>query len=123
MKVLKLVTGILCMILFLIVILQSCAVGFVTAVEGTDGDLSSTSGLLVAVFMLTGGIVQVATRKNEGKGGSIACLILFAIAAVIGLTEDGMYGSGDLVVWSGYCAVLAVINFICLFIKKKKVEE
>ena len=69
MKVWKLVSGILSMILFVLVAFQSCAVGLSNALEEND-EVSGSAGIIVAVLMLAGGIVSVATRKSQGKGGN-----------------------------------------------------
>ena len=118
MKVWKLVSGILSIILFVIVTFQSCAAGLSNTLE-ENGEVSGTAGVLVAAFMLAGGIVSIATRKSEKNGGNIALIILFGLAALIGFTN---YGSlSDLAIWSGWCvinAVLAIVSFIS--IKKQK---
>lgn len=116
MKIWKLVSGILSMILFVIVVFQSCAAGVVNALEESE-DVSGSAGILVAVFMLTGGIVSVATRKSEKKGGNIALIILFGLAALIGLTNYGTYS--DLVIWSVWCLINAVLAVVDIIISKK----
>ena len=70
MKTWKLVSGILSIILFALVAFQSCAAGMSNALE-ENGEVSGSAGIIVAVLLLTGGIVSVATRKSSGKGGSI----------------------------------------------------
>ena len=71
MKTWKLVSGILCIVLFVIVMFQSCAVGFMNTVEGSE-EFSGTAGMIVAFMMLSGGIVSVSTRQSNGKGSNIA---------------------------------------------------
>ena len=75
MKVFKLVAGILCIALSLLITLQSCAVGFGNAMFST-GEVSGSAGLIVAVMLLAGGIVMIATRKSESAGGEIANTIM-----------------------------------------------
>ena len=58
MKTWKLVSGILCIVLFVVVMFQSCAVGFMNTVEGSE-EFSGTAGMIVAFMMLSGGIVSV----------------------------------------------------------------
>lgn len=117
MKVWKLVSGILSMILFALVTFQSCAAGVSNALED-NGEVSGSAGILVAVLMLAGGIVSVATRKSTKKGGNIALIVLFGLAALIGFTLYGSYS--DLAIWSGWCLINAVIAVIALIINKKK---
>ena len=116
MKVWELVSGILSMILFALVTLQSCAAGVANALE-ENGETSGSAGLLVAVLMLAGGIVSVATRKSTKKGGNIAMIVLFGLAALIGFANYGSYS--DLAIWSGWCLINAVLAVIALIIGKK----
>ena len=112
MQIWKLVSGILSIILFAIVSLQTCEAGLSNIL--TDSvEVSGSAGIAVAVLMLTGGIVSVATRKSQGKGGSIALIILFGLAALIGFVEHGSFS--DLAVWSFWCVINAVVAFISLF--------
>ena len=120
MKVWKLVSGILSIILFVFVSFQSCAAGLSNALEA-NGEASGTAGIMVAVFMLAGGIVSIATRKAKGKGGNIALIILFGIAALVGFTNYGSYS--DLAIWSGWCLINAVLAVIAMIIGKKKIED
>lgn len=112
MKTWKLVSGILSMILFVLVAVQSCAAGLVNALEDNGGS-SGSVGIFVGILMLSGGIVSVATRKSQGKGGNIALVILFGLAALMGFAGSGNYS--DLVIWAFWCfinATLAVVAMI-----------
>ena len=112
MKTWKLVSGILSIILFVIVMLQSCAAGMVNALEDNGGS-SGSVGVFVAALMLAGGIVSIATRKKTGNGCNIALIVLFGMAAVLGIVGHGNYS--DLLIWSVWClinAVLAVFAYI-----------
>lgn len=116
MKTWKLVSGILSIVLCFFVTLQSCAAGLVNAVED-NGQNSGTAGLFVAIMMLVGGIVSVVVRKSTGKGGNIALIIIFGLAALIGYTGAGNYK--DLTVWASWCLICVVLAFVSL-IKNKK---
>lgn len=118
MKTAKLVLGILTIVLSCFVTLQSCAAGTANALS-ENGESSGTAGLIVSWLMLAGAIVMIATRK-KGKGGSIAGIVLFGLAALIGFPSAGSYK--DLKIWAGYCVILAVINIIAV-IKYKKPED
>lgn len=111
MKTWKLVAGILSIILFVVVSFQSCAAGVVNAIEN-DGGTSGTVGVVVAILMLAGGIVSIASRKSSGKGGNIALIILFGLAALFGYAGHGNYS--DLVIWSTWCLINAVLAIISL---------
>lgn len=120
MKTAKLVTGILCMVFTMLVLFQSCAAGIGNALA-ENGEVSGTAGAFLAILMLSGGIVQVATRNSKKKGGSIASLIIFALAAILGFANAGSYA--DLNVWAGWCLILAVLNAVCIFKTKGEDKE
>ena len=50
-------------------------------------EVSGSAGIIVAILMLAGGIVSIATRNAAGKGGNIALIVLFGLAALIGFTN------------------------------------
>ena len=110
MKTWKLVSGILSMIFFAFVTFQSCAVGITNAISENE-ESSGTAGVLVAIMMLTGGIVSVAARNNK-KGGNIALVVLFGIGALIGFVLHGNYT--DLVIWAMWCSVNAILALVNL---------
>lgn len=116
MKTWKLVSGILSMILFVLVAFQSCAAGMVNALEDNGGS-SGSVGIFVGILMLAGGIVSVATRKSQGKGGNIALVILFGLAALMGFAGYGNYS--DLVIWAFWCLINAILAVFAM-IKNKK---
>lgn len=120
MKIWKLVAGILSMVFFMVVILQSCAAGVANALED-NGEVSGSAGVLVAIFMLAGGIVSVATRKAQGKGGNIALIVLFGLAALVGFTNYGSYS--DLAIWSGWCLINAMLAAVAIAFGKKKNKD
>ena len=107
MKVWKLVSGILSIILFVFVSFQSCAAGVSNALEA-NGE---------AILMLAGGIVSIATRKSLGKGGNIALIVLFGLAAIIGFAGYGSFS--DLAIWAGWCLINAVLAVVALVMAKK----
>lgn len=111
MKTWKLVAGILSIILFFVVTFQSCAAGVVNALEN-EGGTSGSVGVVVAIMILAGGIVSIATRKSDGKGGNIALIVLFGLAALFGYAGHGNYS--DLVVWATWCLINAVLALVAL---------
>lgn len=110
MKIWKLVSGILTIIFFLIVELQSCAAGAVNVLEENGGS-SGSVGFIVGLLMLVGGIVSICVR-NAGKGGNIAVVVVFGLAAFIGFVGHGNYS--DLVIWSIWCLINALLALICI---------
>lgn len=114
MKTWKLVSGILSIVLCLFVMLQSCAAGTANALEN-NGEISGSAGLIVAILMLAGGIVSIVARTG-GKGGNIALIVLYGIAAICGLTLAGSFA--DLVIWSIWCLICAVLAAVSLLKSK-----
>lgn len=117
MKTWKLVSGILSIVLFAMVMFQSCAAGLSNSLEG-NGEISGSAGVFVAVMMLAGGIISIATRKSSRKGGNIALIVLFGLAAFVGLTGYGSFS--DLAIWSVWCLINAITAFVCLIKNKKE---
>ena len=117
MKIWKLVSGILSIVLFVFVSFQSCAAGLANSLS-ENGEVSGSAGIIVAVLMLVGGIVSIATRHSEKKGGNIALIILFGLAALIGAACHGSFA--DLAVWAAWCAINAVTALIAIITGKKK---
>jgi len=118
MKTWKLVSGILSVVFVAVVLFQSCAAGITDAIED-EGGTGGSAGAIVAILMLAGGIISIATR-NGGKGGNIALIIIFGLAALFGFTIHGVYS--DLVIFAGWCLICAVLALIALIKKPKEVE-
>ncbi|HIT73878.1 MAG TPA: hypothetical protein IAD10_09490 [Candidatus Fimicola cottocaccae] len=117
MKTWKLVSGILSIVLCLFVMFQSCAAGAANALSN-NGEVSGSAGFIVSIMMLVGGIVSVVNRKG-GKGGNIAIIVLYGIAALFGFTLAGSYA--DLKIWSSWCLICAVLALVSLIKKNKEV--
>lgn len=116
MKITKLVLGIITVVLSCFVVFQSCAAGMSNTLS-QNGESGGTGGFLVAILMLAGGIVMIASRKNISAGGSVAGIVIFVLAALIGFATAGSYS--DLKIWAVFCIILTAINFIAL-IKRNK---
>lgn len=117
MKVWKLVSGILSIVLVGFIIFQSCAAGVSNALE-ENGEVSGSAGVIVAILMLAGGIISIATRNSSGKGGNIALIIIFVLAAVFGFTMAGSYS--DLRIWAGWCSICAFLALIAMLKGQKE---
>ena len=112
MKVWKLVSGIISIILFALVAFQSCAAGLSNTLS-ESGEVSGSAGIIVAILLLAGGIVSIATRNSAGKAGNVALIVMFALGALLGFTMAGTFS--DLRIWAGWCllcAVLAVVDLV-----------
>ena len=115
MKTWKLVSGILSIVVFFMVAFQSCAAGIGNAMA-ENGEVSGSAGIIVAIMILSGGIVSIATRKG-GKGGNIALIVLFGIGALFGYVLAGSFS--DLNIWATWCLINVVLAIVSL-IKCKK---
>ncbi|MBO5450928.1 MAG: hypothetical protein PUE95_06555 [Lachnospiraceae bacterium] len=118
MKVWKLVSGIISIVLCLIIELQSCAAGVVNTIEENGGS-SGSVGFLCGILILAGGIVSIASRKSAKNGGNIALIVLFGLAALLGFTGYGNYS--DLVIWSIWALVNAVLAVVALVKNKNSI--
>ena len=116
MKTWKLVSGILSIIIFAIVEFQSCAAGVANALED-NGGTSGTVGFLCGILLFAGGIVSIAVRKSQGKGGDIALIILFGLTALMGFVGAGNYS--DLVIWSAWALLIAILALVDLLKNKR----
>lgn len=110
MKTWKLVSGILSIVLFFMVAFQSCAAGIGNALA-ENGEVSGSAGIIVAIMLLVGGIVSIAT-KNGGKGGNIAIIILYGIGALFGYTLAGSFA--DLTIWATWCLICVILAIVSL---------
>lgn len=103
----RLVIGIISIVLFVLVMLQSCAVGIGNTLADS-GENSGSAGFLLAICFLVAGIVGVATRR--GKGGGIVSGCFYAFGGVIGIANVGSYS--DLKIWSILSIVFAVVFIV-----------
>ena len=103
MKTWKLVSGILSIVLSVFVLFQSALAGVANTMSA-NGEAGGSAGLFVAILLLAGGIVSICVRKSVKKGGNIALVVLFGLAALFGFTGAGSYG--DLYIWSFWCCLL-----------------
>ena len=116
MKIWKLVSGIISIVLFVFVTFQSCAAGVAnTLLE--NGQSSGTAGIFVAIMLLVGGIVSIAVR-NTKIGGDIALIILFALGAIIGFSMAGIYL--DLYIWASWSALCAILAIVSIVLNRRK---
>ncbi len=111
MRVWKLISGILSIVFFFILLIESFVVGFLEVYEET-GTFSGFAGVICAVFMLIAGIVSVAAH-NGGRGSSIVIAILFAFAALFAFIGAVMFPDMFIwAIWSIVCVILAIISAI-----------
>ena len=119
MKTWKLVSGILSIVLSVFVLFQSALAGVANTMSA-NGEAGGSAGLFVAILLLAGGIVSICVRKSVKKGGNIALVVLFGLAALFGFTGAGSYG--DLYIWSFWCLINAVLAVVALVKMKKSLK-
>ncbi|NLY60784.1 MAG: hypothetical protein GX054_04720 [Clostridiales bacterium] len=111
----KKVIGIISIVLFLVVVIQSCAVGIGNVLMGSE-EISGTAGIMLAIFMLIAGIVSIISK--ESKGITITSAVFYALGGLIGIANAGSYK--DLNIWGGLNLLFAVLLVFHL-IKNRKV--
>ena len=112
MKTGKLIIGIISIVLFVLVAMQSCAAGVSNALS-SNGEVSGSAGFLLAVGLLVAGIVSICTRGG-GKGGYVSAGF-YIVPALIALICAGSYS--DLYVWAIISLIFGVLSFV--FTKKQ----
>lgn len=106
----KLIIGIFSVILFFVISIQSCAVGF--------REKRGSFGIISAVLIVTAGILAIATRNSKKISAAIACCILYGIGALIAYIGAGSYSA--LKVWG-----ILALSYGCIFmfsIMKNKIQ-
>lgn len=116
MKTARLVIGIISLVLFVIIMFQSCAAGVVEALEEDEESTASTAGVAVALLMVIAGIVAICTRK--GVTGGFVCGGIYLLAGIIGIAGHGMYE--DLIIWSVVSIIFAIVFIVTSIVMKKK---
>ena len=102
------------MVLFLVIMFQSCAAGIGEALTGDEGN-GSGSGSLVAWLMLIAGIIAVCTRKNVV--GAYIAAGFYGLAGIIGISSIGSIFA-DLVIWGVVSAIFAIVFVIAGVVTK-----
>ncbi len=115
MKTAKLIIGIVSMVLFVVILFQSCAVGLGNTIEN-NGESSGSAGFVLAVCLLVAGIVGVAGKKSKGATITSGCFYL--IGGLIGIVNVGSYA--DLQVWSVLSFIFAAVFIISGILMKKE---
>lgn len=111
----KLVIGIISIISFLLIMLQSCAAGVSNAISG-NGEISGSLGVLVAIFIMVAGIVGIVTRNASNKSGTIIICILYLLAYFCSKVDAGVFS--DLKVWGGLALLFGCIHLFSILKKK-----
>lgn len=109
----KKVIGVISIVLFLIVSLQSCVAGLGNTIT-ENGEVSGTAGIMLSIFMLIGGIIAIVSRTS--KGMTIAAIVFYVLGGLIGISNVGTYA--DLKIWSILSFIFAAL--ILFHLRKNK---
>lgn len=115
----RLSIGIISMVLFPLITLQSCAVGINNALQENQST-SGSSGFGTAFFMLVGGIVGVCTRNSKSKIGPIISALFYFLSVSLAFGNTETYG--DLEIWGTLSAIFGAVFVLCA-IKTKKIKK
>ena len=110
MKVWKLVSGIISILLVLVILLQSFVVGIFNTIYTKllgSTESSGTVGIVVSVLLLIAGITSIAVRKRETKKAYTVLIVLFELATMIGYVGAG--NNTGLVIWATWCFACFVV--------------
>lgn len=106
----RLTIGIISMVLFIFITFQSCAAGFVNAVEGNNAT-SGSAGLFTAFMFLIAGIIGVCTKNSKGATGPIITAVFYFIGAFMTIGSGSTFG--DLPIWGVLSALFGVFFVAC----------
>lgn len=118
MKTLRTTLGIISIVLFVIVMFQSCAVGLGNALED-NGEVSGSAGAFLGIIMLTAGIIGLATRKSNA--GAVVAGCFYALGGLIGICNVGTFS--DLMIWSVLSFIFAALFIISALVSRNKNKE
>jgi hypothetical protein len=117
MKIAKLVIGVISCVLFLLIVVQSCAAGASNVMSGSR-ESSGAAGFFLAICLLVAGIVGMATRNS--KGGGITSGVFYTLGGFIGIIGFGTFK--DLLIWAILSFIFAGVFILGSIFMKKTVK-
>lgn len=115
-KTARLVIGIISIVLFFLVSLQSCAAGIGNALSAS-GEVSGSAGFLLAICMLISGIITICLKNKKTNIAFILPTVFYMLGAIIAAANVGSYS--DLKIWSIIAALFGVLHIYCLLSVKR----
>jgi len=112
----KFVIGIISILLFFIICFQSFVVLIDNALS-PNKDVSGMVGFLVALFILTAGIVGIVNKNSKAVGGTIACISLYWLGAIVSFLGTSTFIT--LRIWGGISFLFGLF-LLFRFINGKK---
>lgn len=114
----RLTIGIISIVLFFLVSLQSCAAGVSNALE-ENNSTSGSNGFFLALCMLIAGIVGICTRNTKNKVGAIVCTVFYWLGALMSVGQSETFG--DIAIWGTLCFIFGIVYLVCAIKTKKNV--
>lgn len=118
MKITRMVIGIISLVLSLLILLQSCAVG-VGNIVTESGEVSGTVGFILAICMIVSGILGVCCRK--GRTGTIVASCFYALGGLFIIGNSGTYT--DLKVWAFISFTFALVFALTAIWQREKLLD
>lgn len=119
MRIWKIVSGILSIALSAFILFQSFFAGLGDILLQNGGS-SGAAGVIVAILVLTGGIMSIIVKKGS-VGGNVAIAIILGLAMLIGFIFAGSFP--DLAIYAIWCLLCAVIALLDLAINRGYTRE
>lgn len=110
MKTWRLTSGTINGILFIVMMVQSCAAGVINSLSKSS-DSSGTIGMICAALLLVAGVLSIAFRNNPDEG-HVILICLYGAAAVLGIFFHGVYE--DLFFWGCWGAICAAVTLVLM---------
>ena len=111
------VLGILSIILFILVAMQSCAAGLGNALSD-NGEVGGSAGFLCAVNLLVAGLIVLVARKTVKKAPMIVAAVLMFLNLFYGMVMAGSYS--DLQIWAILSFAFGLVYLFSALREKKQ---
>lgn len=111
------VLGILSIVLFIFVAMQSCAAGLGNALSD-NGEVGGSAGALCALNLLVAGLIVLVARKTVKKAPMIVAAVLMFLNLFYGMILAGSYA--DLQIWGVLSFIFGLVYLFSVLRKKKQ---
>lgn len=108
----RMTMNIVSIVLFFVIIFQSCSAGVVNTIEG-NSEASGSAGLLLAFCWLIAGIVGLSGRQNQTAVNVSS--VFYLLGGLTGISNVGIFA--DLAIWSGLSLAFGSIGLLAGFLK------
>lgn len=105
----RMVIGIISIVLFLLISLQSCMAGLGNVIGGSD-EASGTAGFILAICMLVAGIVGIVLRNKSTNPAFLVPAGFYIFGAIIAGFNVGSYS--DLAIWAFLSAAFGTVHIV-----------